>query len=57
MIEQPELHLHPAIQAKLIDAFIKIIMLCKEKSIDIKIIIETHSETMINRIGYIIAKI
>ncbi|QDY47006.1 AAA family ATPase (plasmid) [Planococcus glaciei] len=56
VIEQPELHLHPAIQAKLIDAFIKIIMLCKEKSIDIKIIIETHSETMINRIGYIIAK-
>ncbi|WP_223643465.1 AAA family ATPase [Planococcus sp. 4-30] len=56
VIEQPELHLHPAIQAKLIDAFIKIIMLCREKNIDIKIIIETHSETMINRIGYIIAK-
>lgn len=56
IIEQPELHLHPAIQAKLIDAFIKIIVLCKEKGIDIKIIIETHSETMINRIGYIIAK-
>lgn len=56
VIEQPELHLHPAIQAKLIDAFIKIIMLCKEKGIDINIIIETHSETMINRIGYIIAK-
>ena len=56
VIEQPELHLHPAIQAKLIDAFVKIIMLSKEKKVDIKIIIETHSETMINRIGYIIAK-
>jgi hypothetical protein len=55
-IEQPELHLHPALQAMLIDAFVKIIILSKQMKVDIKIIIETHSETMINRIGYLIAK-
>ncbi|MGR5960118.1 AAA family ATPase [Bacillus cereus] len=56
VIEQPELHLHPALQAKLIDTFIQIIMKSQEMDVDIKIIIETHSETMLNRIGYLIAK-
>ncbi|WP_342603832.1 AAA family ATPase [Peribacillus sp. FSL E2-0159] len=56
VIEQPELHLHPSLQAKLIDTFAKIIVLCKAREIDVKIIIETHSETMINRVGYLIAK-
>ncbi|MGE0977846.1 AAA family ATPase [Bacillus cereus] len=56
VIEQPELHLHPALQAKLIDTFVQIIMKSQEMNINIKIIIETHSETMLNRIGYLIAK-
>lgn len=56
VIEQPELHLHPALQAQLIDTFIKIIELCKHQEVNISIIIETHSETIINRIGYSIAK-
>ncbi|MGR3184825.1 AAA family ATPase [Bacillus subtilis] len=56
VIEQPELHLHPAFQGKLVDTFIDVIKLCKEKDIDIKIIIETHSETIINKVGYLIAK-
>ncbi|AOZ88520.1 hypothetical protein BK049_07315 [Bacillus xiamenensis] len=54
-IEQPELHLHPSLQAVLIDTFAKIIKVSKEIGIDLKIIIETHSETMINRVGQLIA--
>ncbi|KAA6339244.1 hypothetical protein EZS27_012812 [termite gut metagenome] len=51
VIEQPELHLHPALQAKLTDVFISAIKLAKDNEIDLKLIIETHSETIINRIG------
>lgn len=54
LIEQPELHLHPAFQAKLIDVFANVIREAKSSGIDIKIIFETHSETMINRIGALI---
>ncbi|QLY40644.1 AAA family ATPase [Hujiaoplasma nucleasis] len=55
-IEQPELHLHPAFQAKLIDAFITIINLSKKsKHINVKFVIETHSETIVNRISSIIS--
>ena len=50
VIEQPELHLHPGLQAKLIDIIVKV-----AKQGKINVIIETHSETMINRIGNIIA--
>lgn len=50
-IEQPELHLHPALQAKLMDIIAKIAM---EK--DVRFVIETHSETIINRIGLLIDK-
>lgn len=55
VIEQPELHLHPAFQAKLIDVFAKIVTQ-EEKKNDIKFILETHSETIINRLGYLIYK-
>ena len=51
VIEQPELHLHPAMQAKIADAFIKTIKEGKENNIDIKLFIETHSQSLINRIG------
>lgn len=54
VIEQPELHLHPAFQAKVIDLFANIVQQAKKSNIDIKIIFETHSETMINRLGYLI---
>ena len=50
VIEQPELHLHPGLQAKLIDIIAKV-----AKQGKVNFIIETHSETMINRIGHIIA--
>ena len=54
-IEQPELHLHPEMQAKLVDVFCNII---SDKKIYSKtnIMFETHSETMINRIGQLIRK-
>ncbi|MCM1141541.1 MAG: DUF3696 domain-containing protein, partial [Muribaculum sp.] len=48
LIEQPELHLHPALQAKLADIFIKTVINNETHS---KIMIETHSPTIINRIG------
>ncbi len=54
-IEQPELHLHPALQAKLADVFISAIKLAKENGIDLRLIIETHSEIIINRLGQRIA--
>ena len=52
-VEQPELHLHPELQAKLIDAVCKI---AKEAKNEIQFILETHSETMINRLGNLIYK-
>lgn len=54
VIEQPELHLHPAMQADFIDACIKIIQ--SNKTSNVKFIIETHSETIINRISESIKK-
>lgn len=51
VIEQPELHLHPALQAKLIDIIVKIANTNK-----IKFVIETHSEKMLERIGCLIDK-
>lgn len=56
VIEQPELHLHPAFQAKVIDLFANIINQAKKQQIELKIIFETHSETMINRLGYLVSK-
>jgi len=55
-IEQPELHLHPALQAKLADAFLAAIEAAKEIGINLCLIIETHSETIVNRFGHRIAK-
>lgn len=56
-IEQPELHLHPAHQAKLADVFAKGIQLGQDDDNSIRqtnIIIETHSEALINRLGELI---
>lgn len=55
VIEQPELHLHPKMQADIADVFVHAIEMAKKLNIDLRIIIETHSETIINRIGHKIA--
>lgn len=54
-IEQPELHLHPRLQSKVMDVFIRAIAASRAVGADIRLIIETHSEAMVNRIGSRIA--
>ncbi|MBR4328205.1 MAG: AAA family ATPase [Bacteroidales bacterium] len=59
LFEQPELHLHPAYQAKIADAFINSIIRKDNNSVgannkqksNMNLIVETHSQTIINRIG------
>lgn len=56
LIEQPELHLHPALQARLTDALVSCIKEADFNEVPLRIIIETHSETIINRIGQLVYK-
>ena len=55
-IEQPELHLHPAHQAKLADVFSGAIRQGKgdPRRADVRLVVETHSEALINRLGELI---
>lgn len=53
-IEQPELHLHPELQAQLAQAFVIAIKEAKAQNRDLRLIIETHSETIINQLGQLI---
>lgn len=55
-IEQPELHLHPAHQAKLADVFAKGVSLAEDSAANrkVNVLIETHSEALINRLGELI---
>jgi len=55
-IEQPELHLHPAIQARLAKAFVASIDLARKNNCELQLIIETHSETIVNYFGRAIAR-
>lgn len=55
-IEQPELHLHPAVQAKLAKAFIACIKLARENGYELQLILETHSQTIVDYLGRAIAK-
>ncbi len=54
-IEQPELHLHPEFQAKFAKSLIKFIKF-SEKESNVKFIIETHSDTIINTLGHAIVE-
>ncbi|QRG80919.1 AAA family ATPase [Citrobacter sp. R56] len=51
VIEQPELHLHPAYQSKVAYLFAKVINAAKESDKNVKFIFETHSQSMIDAIG------
>ncbi len=53
-IEQPELHLHPHFQALLADAFVAAHKEARSNKIQLIILIETHSKTIINRFGHLI---
>jgi len=55
-IEQPELHLHPSFQANVADLLIAAIRNAKDNNIKLRLIVETHSEAIVNRIGNQIAK-
>ncbi|MBI9110306.1 AAA family ATPase [Maridesulfovibrio ferrireducens] len=55
-IEQPELHLHPKMIGHFTDLLVKLISSNRFKKSNIKLIIETHSKSFINRIGQHIAK-
>ena len=53
-IEQPEIHLHPAMQREFADMIVKVVELSKKNNNNLNIIIETHSPTILNRIGRLI---
>ena len=56
-MEQPELHLHPAYQAKLADVFVRSISkgsASPDARRDARFVIETHSEALINRLGELV---
>ncbi len=55
LIEQPELHLHPAHQALLADAIVGEGR-SSSKHGGVDFIIETHSEALVNRIGELVAE-
>lgn len=54
-IEQPELHLHPALQARLADVVTGAITSATRRRIGLRVVMETHSEAIVNRIGHQIA--
>lgn len=54
-IEQPELHLHPRFQALFAEMLVRAIRVCRKDGKKIKFVIETHSPTIINMIGELIA--
>ena len=50
-IEQPELHLHPEYQSRLAKMFVSVINVAKDNDVSLKIIFETHSQTMVDTFG------
>jgi predicted ATPase len=53
-VEQPELHLHPAYQARLAELFVDALASSAERR-PMTILLETHSEALVGRIGELIA--
>lgn len=56
VIEQPELHLHPRFQAQLAEILVRAAQTAKKSDAKLFIILETHSEVIINKIGLMTAE-
>ena len=54
-IEQPELHLHPALQARLADTMSRAVSSASGEGMGLTLVVETHSEAIVNRVGRLIA--
>ena len=50
-IEQPELHLHPEYQSRLARMFASAVDTAKKNHVNLTIIFETHSQTMVDTLG------
>jgi predicted ATPase len=56
-LEQPEIHLHPQVQAKLADVFISAVQASEKwEPRNVQLIIESHSEHFLNRLQRRIAE-
>jgi predicted ATPase len=56
-MEQPEIHLHPQVQAELADAFISAVQAYENgRPRNVQLIVETHSEHFLNRLQRRIAE-
>ncbi|MDY6437321.1 MAG: AAA family ATPase [Bacteroidales bacterium] len=51
VIEQPEVHLHPRMQESLAQLLISALDLSKSSNGELRLVVETHSSVLINRIG------
>lgn len=56
VIEQPELHLHPRFQARLAEILVRAVQAAKKIDVQLFMILETHSEVIINKIGLMTAE-
>lgn len=54
LIEQPELHLHPSMQAEFAEMIMRVMNESIANSNNLNLVIETHSPIIINRIGRIL---
>lgn len=55
VIEQPEVHLHPAMQKKLAKLFAEAMSLAKSRNRKLTLIVETHSQSLVNQLGKYVA--
>lgn len=51
VIEQPELHLHPRFQGKFAEMLLIISRISHDKKFDVRFIVETHSDVILNALG------
>jgi predicted ATPase len=55
-IEQPELHLHPAYQARLARMIAAALIESRKAEREVRLMVETHSEALVNGLGKLIRK-